>query len=250
MRNQDLIRHLGKLSQISPKPSWQEEARGTLMMQIRAQQGETARPDLTRAPFQFLTPLRDIVSFFSAFRTVRLAFVQAMAFLVVLGTVLGGGLASSFADGSLPGDVLYPVKIILEQTRLSLTSGEGNKAKVQSERALERLDEVKEIIKKPASASQSIQVKQAIKNFQKEVKAVENHLEKAKQEIAKPQAIEVVKTVTENVQSIGENLDQAQRTASEEAKSELQKAQETVAEAGAKALEVLILKQEETETAL
>jgi len=64
---------------------------------------------------------------------------------IVLGTVaLGGGIAWA-ANDSLPGDVLYPVKITIEDARLALTSVPNHQVDLLLEFVEERVDEIQRL---------------------------------------------------------------------------------------------------------
>jgi hypothetical protein len=200
------------------------------------------------SPFTF----KEMFSFLGSFSYVKIAVTQFTIIALVLTSVFGGGIATSLAEESLPGDTLYPVKLILEQAKVSFTSGEGNKAKLQSQFAEKRLNEVKKVVKeapRPRKTGNG-KLKQAIQNFQKEVKAVETHLEKAKTEASALAAVEAAKEVSEKVKDLGETLDQTKKDLppDPEVKQEVQKAEAAMAETDTKAMEVLVSKHEEAGT--
>ncbi len=81
---------------------------------------------------------------FSIFRTnftakYRMAFQVAFAFIFLF---TGGVYAS---ERALPGDILYPIKILTENVRVSLASMSEEKATLNAENALKRLDEIQEL---------------------------------------------------------------------------------------------------------
>lgn len=81
-------------------------------------------------------------------------FLQSLklAISVLLGLSLVGGTV--FASGSSkPGDLLYPVKIATEKTRLSLAFSQTTKVTLQTEFAIERLKELREISAGPKPAA-------------------------------------------------------------------------------------------------
>ena len=77
-------------------------------------------------------------------------FGRAAGVAGLVSTLLASAAGVSYAaEGSLPGDVLYPVKVgINEEVRVALASGEEGKAKVEVERAERRLAEAEALAKK------------------------------------------------------------------------------------------------------
>lgn len=66
----------------------------------------------------------------------RLAAVLGAAIIAVS----GGGIAYG-ADASLPGDMLYPVKLAAEETRLAFVADQSDRGSIHLERAAERISE-------------------------------------------------------------------------------------------------------------
>ncbi|MEE9398792.1 MAG: DUF4382 domain-containing protein, partial [Dehalococcoidales bacterium] len=100
----------------------------------------------------------------------RLRWVGVVAAILVLFTLSSGMVAAS--SNSLPGELLYPVKIATEQTRLVLTPSAEGKAKLHIALAERRMEEMTEMSRR----GQSEQVA-------KLVPMVVQHLEEAKQVI-------------------------------------------------------------------
>jgi hypothetical protein len=76
-----------------------------------------------------------------------LALKTLATLLTVLILFFGGvGMTALAAQAALPGDILYPVKTTLEQTRLSLTTDSASQAQLHLEFAQRRLDELSAII--------------------------------------------------------------------------------------------------------
>jgi hypothetical protein len=77
----------------------------------------------------------------------RLAFTAIMVVIVLMAFLFGGSAITAMAaQSALPGDVLYPVKMTLEQTRLSLARSAAVRAQLQLEFAERRLGEVEGLI--------------------------------------------------------------------------------------------------------
>lgn len=72
-------------------------------------------------------------------------FIAAVTALVVGTTAAGGGVALA-ANDSLPGDMLYPVKIFVEDSRLSLTADPAVQAALNLRFAAERAEEMQQLM--------------------------------------------------------------------------------------------------------
>jgi hypothetical protein len=76
--------------------------------------------------------------------SLRPAFALAMALVVLV--VLAGGGATLAAAHSLPGDYLYPVKLVSEQVRLAFTSDPAVRTELVNQFAEERRQEAQTIV--------------------------------------------------------------------------------------------------------
>jgi hypothetical protein len=74
----------------------------------------------------------------------RLAFALTLAVVALAGIVLASGLA-------LPGDVLYPVKLAIERTRLSLASSPAQRLQLEQDFDNERIGEAEKLIERRRS---------------------------------------------------------------------------------------------------
>ncbi len=83
--------------------------------------------------------------------------------------VVGGWMTSvSAASNSLPGDMLYPVKIANEQAKLTFTASDEKKAELHVQFAAKRLDEAK-AISNSDRAGKAEQMKTVVEAFKSEV---------------------------------------------------------------------------------
>jgi hypothetical protein len=93
----------------------------------------------------------------------RLAFYAATAMCVVLGLMLASGGTVVFASqGSQPGQMLYPVKLISENVRLGLASNPQSQFQLNLEFAGRRLDEIDKLVQ--AGQDPSSQVTDRLQN--------------------------------------------------------------------------------------
>ena len=73
----------------------------------------------------------------------RPAFTYLAVIVFVFVALFGGGYVTASAAGAaLPGDALYPIKLDLEQARLSLTTNRVRQAELHLEFAQRRMDEI------------------------------------------------------------------------------------------------------------
>src|SRR3989338_3837224 len=174
MMQNELIKHLNALRKVAPSGAWQNTKKVALLAHLHASSRITPSAGMG---------FRDLFSFIYTFAPVRLTASAFMIGVLVLTSVLGGGVATSFAALSLPGDTLYPVKIAFEQANVWLASGEDNKARLQSENAERRLNEVEEVVRHQEVGHEQ-KVKEALSNFQKEVKGVTSRLDRVKKGVS------------------------------------------------------------------
>jgi hypothetical protein len=79
----------------------------------------------------------------------RIQLISIFVAVIFLGFVFlfgGSAMTALAAQSALPGDTLYPLKITLEQTRLSLARSAVDRAEIQMEFAQRRLVEIEGLI--------------------------------------------------------------------------------------------------------
>lgn len=106
--------------------------------------------------------------------------VTRYAFAVLFIFIITGGATVFASKRSLPGEIFYPVKILTEKARVSLTANPRVKADLQVEFAKERVSEVKAIVEKK-------EIKEEIKTKRIEaaLEKFEEHMSKATDVISK-----------------------------------------------------------------
>jgi predicted nucleic acid-binding Zn-ribbon protein len=89
---------------------------------------------------------------------------------------LGSGLAVvKAAQGSLPGDRLFPVKLALERAELGITFDQAAKTKLQGEITGKRADELTEVAKLPFSLNER-KMAQAIDQIEQQIADTQKNL--------------------------------------------------------------------------
>ena len=239
MTEKDLIKKLSQCKKIKPDENWVVFCRQNLVNKMTAAvEGETFKPKT--------------ISNLTWFWFSRLAFLKpilrpAMAFALLFVFVFGGGIITAAkAKNSLPGDHLYPVKIALEQIRLSINTSPVEKAKIQSEIMTTRLNELDKVLKQPAPVQEKQQkIAEAVLNLQKQIIAVKDQLPKTDNAA---NVIETAKNIGASASQAEAVLNQAKATLSLEKDQvlavKIDEAGQTADEVAIEALEAMIVNQE------
>lgn len=124
----------------APREDWVASTKDVLLMQMRnSTNAKKTLPIHARA--------RHFLHIFFPADGLALAGRALGIFLLVLGTALGGGLASAqvYRD-SLPGEFLYDVKLSVEKTQLFLSPSQEYRERLHAEFADRRLEELAKIV--------------------------------------------------------------------------------------------------------
>ncbi len=109
----------------------------------------------------------------------KLSRVWLQPMTVALGAfalVFGGWVTTVNASfDSVPGDVLYPVKLATERVQVSLATSGERRAKLHAEFAGRRLDELNSITSS-SGANKDVRVKAAVDGFKQEIASVNDEL--------------------------------------------------------------------------
>jgi hypothetical protein len=128
----------------APHDGWVSQNRDILLMQVRNTTNRKSQPSTVQAA-------RSFVSVFLPAQPI-LAGVRAFAvFVLMVGTVFGGGLASVFAyRDAAPGDLTYGVKLAVEQAQVALAPNEAYRVRLHATFADRRLEEAAKLAEGPA----------------------------------------------------------------------------------------------------
>ncbi len=131
---------------VKPSPAFKVRARVQLMEQIHAKKAVTKWPW-----FRYTNQVEPI-----PYKR-RLNMVAIIVAVVLAVSALGGGTAYA-SQGSLPGDVLYPVKLGTEQARLVLATNDVDKAELYLTFANSRVEEMTALAERGRSEKVNIAV--------------------------------------------------------------------------------------------
>ncbi len=234
MTNKELIQSIKQIKNEKPAgaPSGEFLAknREILLMQIKNSSAPAERP------FSAIYFMRMVESIMpeNLFRFV----VKPIALCVLVFGAAMGSWAASY--DSLPGDTLYGLKMVAEKAQLTLTTG-ASKVSLQTELAGRRLDEIVKIAEQSDVDNKDERTMQAVVNFQEHVQAVKTTLENMDEG---GKAVKAAQLVDRKTTEFASALDQAAKNASEDVKTEVDKASSLVTDAGIKAIEVIVKQSE------
>lgn len=162
-------------------------------------------------------------------RRMRLSFAKLFPILLatLLGAAIFGGGVIWAASDSLPGELLYPVKLAVEDARLTLASAPGGKVAVALGLMEERVEELQVL----AAAGRPVPEETTTR--------MERHIERALTQTAEASDEEMeglLAQVAERTRTQTQRLEQVQSQAPEQAQAEFRRAV-AVCRAGAEAAE-------------
>jgi hypothetical protein len=119
---------------------------------------------------------REYLDYF-IFSAVKATAKPVMVALTLVLFVMGGSFsAASTSFGSVPGDLMYPVKLTMERAQLAVASSAQQRAKLQVEFAGRRLDELVELSAKDQSDNTN-DFALAMEQFKREVQTMQEDLD-------------------------------------------------------------------------
>lgn len=246
MENKDLVKSLKQLKNLgsagAPAGDFVKKNRDILLMQIKNSSGETQ----TSYGIKYAWNVFESVMPANTFKFVIRPVMTAVLFF---GIVFGGWAATVSASyNSLPGDKLYSVKRITEKAQLSLTS-KKNKPSLQTELAGRRLEEIIKITETETINNKEERTKKAVQEFKEQVRDVKTTLEDLETEAnaggESNTVVEAAKLVDRKTTEYSDTLLKVTETVSEDVKKDVEEATDAVDDAGIKAVEVIVKKQEE-----
>ncbi|MCF6276316.1 MAG: DUF5667 domain-containing protein [Candidatus Magasanikbacteria bacterium] len=219
---------------VSPDQEWVVQSKKVLLSKIsNSSFGVDKKVGLRRVnSFIDLFVPKEFISY------ARPVLVSSLAFVIVVGGWIVGVSAS---QNSLPGDVMWGVKLAGEKTRLVMASVSGSKEKeveLYLEFASKRAVEIKEVVSKEETSARAESITTAVDSLKKSIESASKTLE------------DVAKDGIEGVLEIAENTDKAvegilvdlEESSLVVASNQMDEISKVVAEVGAKSMEVLVEK--------
>lgn len=163
-----------------------------------------------------------------------------MAVLSVIGLVLGGSIASvSASERSIPGDLLYPVKLATEQARVLLEKQRTEKVKLKTEFAARRVEEIK-ALNKTNDPKKPEHIKEAVDILKNDLDTVKTQLHEANEQAVPGEAAQTAKLVDQKSTELASALKEVKADLPEESKAGISEAESAVVSTGVKAVQILI----------
>ncbi|MFA5358316.1 MAG: DUF5667 domain-containing protein [Patescibacteria group bacterium] len=193
MKNKDFINKLKEIKTGQPDSEWVKRNRDILLYQVKAQQSSRFEmfskdgANYTWSVFRLLFP--------TSFAYRLTAVVCLMLVLIASSSV-----TTTWADRSLPGDFLYPVKLTSERVQLAFTFDQESETKLQVEFAGKRLQEVEQIsLGDESDVNKADKIKTSLNGYKKNIQQVKNDLEKINKESEPGKAAELASLVSKQV---------------------------------------------------
>jgi len=198
---------LKNLKEIKPRSEWRDTQRELLLNQITRQITDR---EPSKALNYWLLFKSVLPTGFVKFIARPAGIVSALAVLIFS----SGVFSVSASKGSLPGDILYPVKLTSEKVKVGLAEKGEQKAKLHVEIAEERVREIEKVVQQETSSeSKQVKVKIAAEGLKKEMENAKKELDKVK-DIPKSTktAVNVVKELDEKADAISEKVQAVKTT--------------------------------------
>jgi len=174
-----IVRKIKALQRIQPNTSWLQSQRSFLLAEISRSQ----KPVKERKNFL-------VFPIFNFSRIFRPAFAFAFSIIVLISSLATVGVISA-AQNSLPGDMLYSIKTVIEKTQFTFTADPANRTRLSIKFATQRLDEFTQLLNKSESRTD---IQKTVKKFTQEIVAVREEINALKKKNME-KATEVAKLV-------------------------------------------------------
>jgi hypothetical protein len=239
MSNKILIKNLKKVKKLEsvgrPESSWVSENRAILMSQINPQDKKIEYSS-TQYYLDYFTSLMQ-----------QKVMRPALIAVLVVGVYFGYSAVTLAAKASLPGEALYPVKVLSEKIQLATTVGDEGKVKLKMDFVSRRGDELQQLARKPDDdKSKSENISTAVKKITKDVNDVKDQIAKMATDSSASSIISTAKVIDEKTLKVEKDIIDVHTSLSTDVKKEVAKdVKEAIAkteEVGAGAIVVMVNK--------
>lgn len=227
---------------IKPDEAWVRATRQTLL--LRAQQalppnGHVKTLGIVKEGMRVAFP-QGVVQY------VTRPIFAAMSFVFA---IMGGSMMSvSAAERSLPGDLLYGLKLVTEQARIVMTSSKGEKLKLKTEFTGRRVDELRAVTTGDDSDAQKVTDIAVV--LKRDMDTLKQQLSEMSDESSPADAVEAAQNVDKKSNEVIVALQIGKDQLPPEAKGVVTDAQSAAAETSVKAIEVLATQHGVDETSI
>jgi hypothetical protein len=250
MTNREILKKLKSINEINPDERWVSKSRSDLLLQIKEDSLVVKHNILNKVlawlkvNFGFFLDIMLPHRFVDTFgRPVIISFVGAM--------ILVGGMSTiGMSQGTVPGDILYPVKIAGESVQLSLTSTAEGKVRIEMEFAGRRIEELNKLAatNKLSALQFEEKINKVTNKLKKNVNTVNIHLAKLDESGEAKKVLEVAEEIDKKVVEYTVVLNKINEIAP--AKSKVAEALTQVEMVSDRALEVIVTKYKDVENGI
>ncbi len=175
-----------------------------------------------------------------AWRVHEISLQPLAAGVSIFAIIFGGWIATVNASfDSVPGDVLYPVKLATERVQLTFAANAGRRVRLHSEFAGRRLQEAASI-SSSNKEGKDVRTKAAFADFKTQVASAQAELK----HVPASQVVGVAVTLDQKTDEFKNYLSQAEGNVSESVKPDVKEAQQVAEQSGEEAVQVLVKAQE------
>ncbi len=222
---------------IKPDEAWIRATRQTLL--LRAEQ---ALPPQSKVKTS--TIIKDAVSTIFPATTFQYMTRPVFAVLSFIVVILGGSMMSvNASERSNPGDFLYGLKIVTEQTRIAIASGKNEKLKLKTEFTGRRVSELRVITSAPQTDNQKVSEMASV--LKQDMSTLKDQLAEVSKESTPAAAVEAAKKIDTQTNDVIVALQESKVNLNAETKAQVTEAQSAASETGVKAIEVMAVKHQE-----
>ncbi len=215
-----LKRQFEPLSRLKADTEWKQETRNRLIAEIRFSSFNHAKGRRVSAYIPVLSVSKTLLNPF--------AWMQSgAALMLIIIVALGGSVASVGATfGSVPGDVLYPVKRTIEHVQIALSPSDEDKAKIHLDLVSRRVEEfyvlTERIQQNQENSKSSGNVEKALEEVEKQVKTAQTAVLKVKDStLDQKKKDTVARALSQKTAHIEGVIDQAVNTLSQKGENAL-----------------------------
>lgn len=242
MTNKEILRKLKMVREIKPQTRWLQNSRADLLFKIK----ENCPREKQNAWEKFFASLK--LNFGFALDTIlpqRLVdnFVRPLAVSFVGAMIVFSAMTTiGMSQNTMPGNILYPVKIIGENVQLSLTAKVEDKTRLEMEFAGRRIEELNKLVaaNKLSPADLDEKINKVSSKLQNNIQTVNTHLAELDKSGEAGKAMRVAKDIDKKVSEYTAALNKISGTAA--TKSKVAEALIQVEGISDKALEVIVAK--------
>lgn len=223
-----------------PEGAWVLSNREILMGQINPQ-SKQVEYQASKYYYQYFTEVFQ-------FNVLRPAFMA----MLVFGAYFGYSAITLTAQASLPGEAMYPIKVLGEKLQMAATLGDEGKVKLKMDFISRRGDELQQIARKEEDPKiKSIKISNTVKQITKDIKEVKTQIDKMTIDATATSLISAAKVVDDKTLKVEKDIVDVHTSLSTEVKKEVAKdVKEAIAQTevtGTQALTVMVTKSEEKE---